>query len=628
MEPQPVIPDARLQPVVQPRLIEPRPHGERASRRWPALALALAALVVLAAIGYGAAAQLVRMPLLNPDELRYTLAARGLVGGEWLNLRGDAYGYGPVYPLLLAPILALAGSLEVAYPLFKLADAVLFGLVAVPVYFLARRLLPEWWSVAVAATAILIPSSIYTSVVLTESTAYLASSAALLAVVVALEHPTVPRQLVMLAIVGLAYATRPQFAALLPAFVAGAVLLWAVDAGRPPLRRAAARLWPALGALALGLAVGGAGLLVTRSSPSGSLGGYANLWREYDPAAVAQFLVYHLAGWELYLFVVPFVAAPIVVRELLQAARRGAEREGAFVAAFLTVNTVTFLVAAAFATTPYGFSELHDRYLFYVAPLWLVAFAVWLERGLPRPPVLTAVSALVALVLPASLPFGLIGGNLVLEVVPTALWSLVWDVVEGAPHVDGRRVLGLVVIVLVVAAVALPRRAWPLLPAVVLAGFLLTATLAWKRQVDAPLAFVQADRDAGTWVDDALPQGAQATKLYVSPPRCPYTEMVRHALFLTEFFNRSVERVAAIGDSTSDGLPAARVDVGAGGRLLLAGGDPLVADYVVTQPEVALAGRRIARGTGAGLVLWRTDGAVRLAGPSLTTRAVLAGYCG
>lgn len=606
--------------------MEPVPLREHASRRRPALVLA--AIVVLAAIGYGAAAQLVRMPVLNPDELRYTLAARALAGGDWLELRGDVYGYGPVYPLLLAPVLALAGNVEAAYPLFKLLDAILFALTAVPVYFLARRLLPEWWSVAVAATAILVPSSIYASVVMTESAAYLASSTALLAVALALERPTVPRQLAMLATVGIAYATRPQFAALLPAFVAGAVLLWVVDPGRPSVRRAAARLWPTLGALALGAAVVGGSLLAAGSSPSGSLGGYADLWREYDPAPVARFVVYHLAGWELYLFVVPFVVAPIVVAQLLREARRGGEREGAFAAAFVTVSTATVLVAAAFATTPYGFSELHDRYLFYVAPLWLVAFAVWLERGLPRPPVLTAVSALVALVLPAVLPFGLIGGNLVLEVVPTALWAWVWDAVEGTPHVDGRRVLGLVVVLLTAAAVAVPRRAWAVLPALVVGGLLVTSALAWNRQADPPLAFVEANRDAGAWVDDALPPGARATKLYVSPPQCPYTELVRHALFLTEYFNSSIERVAAIGDSTSDGLPTVRVDVRADGRLLLAGDRPLIADYVVTQPQIHLAGRRIARGTGAGLVLWRTGGAVRLADPRLTTGALMTAYCG
>ena len=54
----------------------------------------------------------------------------------------------------------------------------------------------------------------------------------------------------------------------------------------------------------------------------------------------------------------------------------------------------------------------------------------------------------------------------------------------------------------------------------------------------------------------------------------------------------------------------------------------LVADYVVTQPQIHLAGRRIARGTGAGLVLWRTGGAVRLADPRLTTGALMTAYCG
>ena len=76
------------------------------------------------------------------------------------------------------------------------------------------------------------------------------------------------------------------------------------------------------------------------------------------------------------------------------------------------------------------------------------------------------------------------------------------------------------------------------------------------------------------------------TKLYVSPEDCPTTELPRHALFLTEFFNQSVDRVAAIGASAPDGMPVDRVDVGSEGRLLLAGGEPLVARYVVTQPEI------------------------------------------
>ena len=52
--------------------------------------LALGAVVALAAVAYGAAAQLVPKPLLNPDELRYTLAAPALSDGDWLDLRVTA----------------------------------------------------------------------------------------------------------------------------------------------------------------------------------------------------------------------------------------------------------------------------------------------------------------------------------------------------------------------------------------------------------------------------------------------------------------------------------------------------------------------------------------------------------
>ena len=97
------------------------------------------------------------------------------------------------------------------YPLFKLANAVLFTLAAVPIYFLALRLLSRWWSVFVVGMSLAIPSSIYTSLVLTESAAYLTASVALLAVFLALERPSAARQLAMIAAVGLvaAFANTP-----------------------------------------------------------------------------------------------------------------------------------------------------------------------------------------------------------------------------------------------------------------------------------------------------------------------------------------------------------------------------------------------------------------------------------
>lgn len=600
-------------------------RDDRIAVRWPALALG--AVVLAAALAYGAAAQLVPMPVLNPDELRYTLAARALADGEWLSLRGHEYGYGPLYPTVLAPIVALAGNIETAYPWFKAANALLFALAAVPVYFIARRLLSQWWSVGVAAMSVAIPSSIYTSLVLTESAAYLTSSIALLCVVLALEHPSPRRQLALIGAVGLAWATRAQFAALLPAFLAGHVLLWAIAAERPRLRDVARRLWPTLSALAVGVAAFAARPLLGWSSPEESLGGYGDLWRGYDLVSVGKFVVYHLAGLEMYLFVVPFAVAPIVVYELVRAARRGSTREGAFLAAFLAVNAVFLLIAAAFASTPYGYYELHDRYLFYVAPLWLVAFATWLSRGLPRPYLWTATGVLLALALPALPPYGLIAGDIVVEYVPSALWSGVWTFLDGYPLVDGRKAFAAAVIVLAVATVAVPRRLWPVLPALVVAGFLLGGVLAWQRVIDAPADFTVADASNRAWVDDAVPEGASTTKLYLASSRCPWNELTRQALFLTEFFNSSVDRVASIGDSTPDGLPLESVHVGPGGRFLLEGGAPLVADYVVTQPGIELDGRRLAVGTGADLALWETHGAVRLADPRLRTEDLVTADC-
>ena len=43
-------------------------------------------------------------------------------------------------------------------------------------------------------------------------------------------------------------------------------------------------------------------------------------------------------------------------------------------------------------------------------------------------------------------------------------------------------------------------------------------------------------------------------------------------------------------------------------------GHPLVADYVFTQPGIQLAGRRVAEGTAARLVLWHVGGPVRVVG--------------
>jgi hypothetical protein len=573
--------------------------------------LALVAVIVVAAGVYAGAAQLVSTPRVHPDEHIYAGAGNSLGEGEGLRLRGEEYGLGPVYPAVLAAVRSATPDRETAYHLFKAANALLFALAALPIFLVSRRLVGPWWSVGVAGMSIAIPSSMYVSVVMTESASYLAFSIALYAIVLAVERPSTPRQLGALAAIALAYATRAQFAVLLIAYVAALVIAWAIKPDRPRPGAALKRLWPTLGALAAGGAVVLGRPLVSGSSP---LGDYDVLFRGYDPLEIAKWGAYHLADLEIYLAVVPLAVSPIVLWSLWRRGRAGSKRHAAFLAVFLMVNGGMLFVTAAFASTEFGFDRLHDRNVFYLAPLWLLVLALWLANGLPRPLVATGLGAALALALPLLVPFGKIAEDVGVDVVPSALWARIREQFEGG-GINGRHVLMLAVAALILAVVLVPRRFSWALPATVLAGFAITATLAWERLIDAPedAVFAGSARDK-SWVDDRLPADARVTKLYLVTARCPASALTWHSLYLTEFFNSSVDKAAYIGESIPDGLPIERVDVRQGGRLVLASGEQLAADYLYTQPGVEVRGRQVGTGTAANLVLWHVGGPVEITG--------------
>lgn len=585
--------------------------------------LALAAIVVGATVLYAGAAQLVSTPRVHPDEHIYGGGASSLGEGEGLRLRGEPYELGPIYPALLAPILVAAGNRERAYPFYKVMNALLFALAALPIYLVARRVLRPWWGVGVAAFAIAIPSSMYVALVMTESASYLAFSLALLAIALALERPTAARQVGVLAAIVLAYATRAQFAVLLGAYVVALATVWALVPRRPRLGELARQLWPTLAAAVVGVTVLVIRPLVTGSSPLDAIGAYQVLFRGYDPLDIARWGAYHLADLELYLAVVPLAVAPIVLSLLWRRARAGERRDAAFLAAFLTVNATMLFVTAAFASTEFGFDRLHDRNVFYLVPLWLVVLGVWLAEGLPRPRLATALGIAAALLLLVVLPFRYIASDVGVDVVPSALWARLQELLEGEV-VTARKLMVLGVLALLALVALLPRRLWWVLPSVLLATFAATGSLAWERIADATENNVFAGAPERRWVDGLLPGGARVTKVYLVSNECPASALTWHALYLTEFFNRSLERAAYIGDSIPDGLPILRVDVASDGELASAGDEPLRADYVVTQPGIELDGEELGRGTAANLVLWRTNGPVRIVGATsnagVTTR--------
>ena len=578
----------------------------RADDRARVAAVVAVAFVVLALVAHGAPG-----PRIFPDEVIYMDAASSLVHGEGLAVRGGDYGYGPLYPVLVAPLVWLGGDRETAFALAQILNALAFALVAVPVFHLARRVSGSGLALVGAVLSVLVPSSVYAAGVLTESLAYLAFACALLAIVRAVEEPTVARQLVALATVGAAALVRTQFLLLAPvlaACVALALLVLPATA-RPPWRR----LWPTAAVLGAGVVVVLA-LLAGGRSPADLLGSYGVLWTSYDVTDLGGWFLDHLGLLVLYVAVVPAVVAPVELARWWREARGGSRPHAALLTAFVTTNLAVLAVVAAFASTSYAVNGLHDRSLFYVAPLWFAVLCGWLDSGPARPVAGLAVGGLLALGLVAQLPY---------RYVRDILWEMLalepWAFVErgnpsGSPFSGREAMLGFVVAG-IAAAAFVPRASRWVVVAFVGTALAFTGSLAWAHAREGARSVDTAAFEPGAakaWVDEALPDGARALLLSV-PSRCG-EDAARTAMRATEFYDDAIGPGAAVGDKDPLAPPSTPV-VFRGGRLVdAATGAPVRAAYVVARQGVELEGRRVASGTRTPLVAWATDGPVRLAG--------------
>ena len=578
-------------------------EGTRAAWRARAPHLVLAAAVTVAFLVNAALAHATPFPRVFLDELIYMDAASSIAHGHGLQVREEPYVFAVLYPILLAPLLAIFDR-DVAYEAAKVMNALAFALAAVPIYLLARRLLSPWPSVGVAALSIAIPSAMYTSVLMTESVAYLISCSALLAIALALEKPTVTRQVAALALIGAATLTRPQFVVLYPAFIVSLVAVPYLLHRRPVVRQLVRGIWPTIAA---GLA--GAGVIVLRPLMAGgdALGAYSVLWRGYPPLDVGRYAVYELANFGLYLAVVPLVVAPIVVWSLVVRARAGAERQAAFAALFLAVTVAFVTMVAAFDS--FLGQYLHDRYLFYLVPPWLVVLFYWFAEAAPRPRIPAALGVCLALLV-GLVPLSGLGEykahwrfHALGSASPT-------EINQALGSTTGTRVvLVAVALILAVAVLYLTTRAWPVTATAIVCVFFLNGTAAWATAHDPVLrsAYPLGTEDP-LWVDHEVPADASVAVLLVSCERAVPTDrwqVTANSISLTEFFNTSVGRVVHVGGR--DEKTALRL-LPDGSAVYDDSGLPVRGAYFVAQSSVPVRGRRVAHGTAEPLVLWRLDG--------------------
>jgi hypothetical protein len=565
----------------------------------------LTAIVVASAVLRALLARQLVAPFIMVDELIWSELARGIAdAGEPLLRDQPNPGYSVVYPLLISPAYLLFDSLPTAYAAVKTMNALLMSLAAIPGFFVARRVVGRSYALLAAVLTVAVPSLAYTGTVMTENAFYPLFLVVILVLLVSLERPTPLWVVLLLALAGLAYATRVQAVALGPAILLAPLLLALFE--RRGLRETVSRFrWLygiVLGAAVVALAVQAAG--------GGLLGAYEPVGKGgYDAGKALRYLWWHLAELSLYVLVIPLAATIVLVAR----ARSLDARLQAFLATTVSVTVCLLPVVAVFASR---FSDrIEERNMFYVAPLPCIALLAWIERGAPRPRVLAPVAAGASALLVVAVPFDrfLTTSAITDTLMLLPLWSLQDHIGESWITV----VALAAALVLAVAFLFVPRRYAVLLPLLVLGLWIAAIRPIWwgthgfQRFSEGVLfqGIRKADRD---WVDKALPPGTEAAFVWTG-------RTDRLTVQISEFFNRQVGPVYYVTHPTPGGLPETRVRIDPNtGRVTLPDGTPVRDRFLLADSSFEPDGQLLGQDRGWGVRLWRVNtplvAAVRVTG--------------
>jgi len=589
-----------------------------------AVAVSLIALAAVSAYLHSILVGWVHGPKVFMDELGYEQMAKSFARTGHFALFGKSgTGYAPLYPFLLSPIYALTASARTAYEWAKVENAALISLSVFPVYAIARFVLPRGRSVGVAALSLLAPLMLYTSFEMSESLAYPLFLIAIWAMLRAVRRPSVWNDVLLLAAIVLASGARLQQVALLPAALTAILLVAVLHPGPEPSRRRAVveairRHWLLFGMFGASLvgglaqtAVNGGSLpLAGRYSNVGSA--HASVWR------VLELAVEHLAELDFAVGVIPAAAALLCGYALV---KLGFPRKP-LVFASVAVATSVWLVlevafdAAAFDATSNNpqhgrvldLPRIHERYLIYLVPLFLVALVKalpLLRRKIPTRVVL--VLAAVAAALPLAIPFGAVINDT--SAVDTFSLQAFARVENGglAPTHHATLLILLVASLLafgVVRAAAVPLPSLAVSMTVI--AFLGMSALELNRQITPISAQKLGLPLQSDWVDRVVGRDSEVS--LVSGPSTGRTLAADE----TAFWNASIARVyytcnAAFGTDF--------------GEQKLVAGDEITTRYAVVPAAFSVPGRVLARDPAGKFVLvaptrdtLRIPGALRCGG--------------
>jgi dolichyl-phosphate-mannose-protein mannosyltransferase len=542
-------------------------------------------------------------PWFTPDEIVYGELGRSLYETGGLRILGHATPFFSfVYPAFVGPFLSL-GNLELGYSLLKGAQALAMSLAAVPVFLWARSLVRPQWALVAALLTLAVPGLAFAGFVMTEVAFYPIICLVAWSMARALEQPTAGRQAVALGLIAVATATRLQAIVLVPVLVLAILIKAALDrtwiAG---VRRFA----PLVGSLVAVGALGIAFKLARGGSPLGSvLGAYEITGHvSYGLGDAIRFAVYHAADLLLMTGLVPVVALVLVLVEAA-AGRERSEAVHAYLAVAISISLGFVAEVGLFTSRLLG--RLAERNLLALAPIVFVGFVIWLDRGMPRRLLPTALTSLGGLGLLLYLPFD----RFVTAAAEPDAFSVIplYQLRVDYPGLDTRLVVAIGAVELLGLALFLPRRRMWVLPLALFSLFV-GASISASHVVSHQArlfrqVMVGPER---RWIDEHT-RGRVA---YVYTGELGWSGGA--PVWANLFWNRRLRAVYDLGAAPALGpLPQRRVVPGPGGRLLLPNGKPVDARYVVAVDGLRFVGRPLADARPAPFVLWKTTPPLRLA---------------
>ena len=345
---------------------------------------------------------------------------------------------------------------------------------------------------------------------------------------------------------------------------------------------------------------------------SGGLGGYQVVTgHQYSFGQVRHWVLLHFAE---FFFSVGMLPASAFLLLLGLAFRRGGTRsdaERAFLAVAAATVPLLVIEVAAFASR---FSlRVEDRYMFFLAPLLFLAFVLWLDRGVPRPPVLTIAAAVVPAALLFALPLATLLNVSILSdtfgLIP--LLRVASKVSGGIPEVRHLMLVG-------GAAAALFFVLWPFkaFPRVVfpsaVAAFLVLSShvvVTTLHSYSVNLKATAGSLGSASWIDERIGSGGNASFL-LGTTNDPWPETL--GLWQNEFWNRSLGVVYNLG-APEPAVPETPVQLSPTTGIISSKttGRAIRSRYVVTSLNYGIDGRLI--GARPPFALYVTDGPLRVA---------------